>query len=169
MREDEEFKVDGYKWTSLDKAGKLAWVAGFTEANAIVRVESMTALLALKLTAREPLKKVDSTTREQMDEVTASFNKQIDLSGITLGQTVDGLDKFYKDSRNMTVEAQQAIWIVKLEVRGAPQEFIDEEARLLRMPIGERDYERSSLLEKNQAYKETWRKWRDQIPAIYHL
>jgi len=169
MREDEEFKVDGYKWTSLDKAGKLAWVAGFTEGGAIVRIESISAFALLELTAREPLKKVDSTTGERMDKITASFHKQIDLSGITLGQIVDGLDKFYKDHRNMRVEAQKAIWIVKLEVRGAPQEFIDEEARLLRMPIGERDKERSSLLEKNQAYKETWRKWRDQIPAIFHL
>ncbi|MFQ5867977.1 MAG: hypothetical protein ACE5IT_08325 [bacterium] len=79
----------------------------------------------------------------------------------------DGLEKFYEDSRDKRVLTREAIWIVKLEGKGAPQEFIDEEARILGMPIGERAEKWPTLLEENQAYKKPGRNGVMSCPLIY--
>lgn len=170
MREGEEFRLDGYKWTSLNKAKdkiwKLGWAIGFYDGVNQAAIESIGSLIVPGFTVQGTIFEVDPTIKERVGRTADLLRKKLDFSGITFSQMVDGLDNFYKDYRNMTVLAQEAIWIVKLELRGAPQDFIDEEARILRMPGGKRYNECSSLLEKNQAYRKAWQKWGNQIPAI---
>jgi len=161
----EEIKeIDGYMWESWDDSTKLGWALGFSEGVNQAEMESSGPLETLGIIVKETFKKGAPAIKEWVDKTADLPRKRLDLSGITFGQIVEGLDKFYKDYRNMTVLVRKAIWIVKLEMRGAPQEFIDEETRILRMPTEEWVKEWLNLVEKNQAYKGLWKKWGDQIP-----
>lgn len=163
-RKYSEPTIDGYKWTSFDRSWKLGFATGFLWGVVTATSEGVGRLQRFASMAIFKTAEVDPKTKEYVDETPGDFLKRLDLSEITSGQIVDGLDNFYKDYRNMTILVEEAIWIVKLEIRGAPQEFIDEEARLLRMPKGERFKEWSNLWSKNQAYREAWDKWVYQIP-----
>jgi hypothetical protein len=161
--------IDGYEWKSWENLPKLNFATGFVWGVMTARWEGVGHLQSFASMAIFKTTEVDPKTKEWVDEAPGNFAKRLDLSEISSGQIVDGLDNFYKDYRNMTVLVQEAIWIVKLEVRGAPQEFIDEEARLLRMPNkGERFKEWSSLWLKNQAYREAWDEWVCQMPLILY-
>lgn len=166
--EGKELAVNGHMWKSFDGSMKAGWIAGFGDGLKQAMPESVKSFISSGLIKAAEKTLGDRGVGKEVDRTTASLYKKLTLSGLSYGQIIDGLDNFYKDYRNMTVLAQEAIWIVKLELRGAPQEFIDGEARLLRMPTGERWKEWSSLLKKNQAYKEASEKWLDQIPIGLH-
>lgn len=166
----EWLEIDGYKWTSMDDSMKIGFALGFIWGVSRATEEGSFALrrLALRLMMPDLNKEVAPTIRELANSDADVLGKKLDLSGITAGQLIEGLDNFYKDYRNMKVLAEEAIWIVKLEIRGAPREFIDEEIRLLRMPEEEGAKEWLNLLEKNRTYKEASDKWRDQTPSHLH-
>jgi len=160
--------ADGYKWESWGDFMKVGWVTGFWDGleHAIPegilflgRAEDMYGLVS---------ELIESEFKERRRKLVTSFVRSLELSGITCGQIVDGLDKFYKDYRNKKVLTREAVWVVRLEVKGAPEEFIDQEARILRIPIGERWNEWASLRLKNQAYREAWEEWGEQIPFTLH-
>lgn len=157
--------IDGYIWTTRSEVMKSSFIFGFLWGN---RQAALAAALSAEDYAFKEFaiaEEIDPKTSELIDEMLGLLDKRLNLSGITIDQILDGLDNFYRDSRNMKIFVEEAIWIVKLEIKGAPQEYIDEEVRLLRMPKGKKRFkEWLRLLEKNQAYREAWEKWNDQIP-----
>ena len=62
------------------------------------------------------------------------------------------------------IPAREAIYIVKLQIKGVPEEFIEQEKRLLRIPLFERDDERKALLAKDEEYKISHKKWSKYLP-----
>lgn len=161
--------VDGYTWGSWTDPIKAGWVVGFCEGVDKAILEGKGFLSAGEFISRLAPEVTESQLKERRLKLIDLFAKALDLSGITYAQMIDGLDKFYKNYRNKEVLTRRAIWIVKLEVKGAPQEFIEQETRLLRLPPAERAIKHLTLLEENQAYKETYEKWGDQIPRVYSL
>lgn len=166
--EQERYKLDGYKWDSWPRDGKFGWVKGYCDGLDRASLEGAFFLSELRREMGNEMGENEFESKERGLKGVESFIKRLVLSGVTYGQMVDGLDKFYQDYRNKKVLTREAIWIVKLQVKGAPQDFIDQEARILRMPTEERGKEWLNLRLKNQVYREAWEKWRDQIPATLH-
>ena len=154
--EDVFSRVDGYKWELLTKAGKLSWVEGFT--NGVDTGMGETGLFFIEYCR-------NNFGRSLTFDIDL-LKEALTLSEMTLGQVADGLDKFYENYQNKKIRIAQAVYLVKLEVIGAPQEFVEEVTRIFRIPLGERHKEQSDLLEKNQAYKDAWEKWGEHIPTI---
>jgi len=156
--------VDGYTWESWDNSTKVGWVFGFWDGIYQAHREGVFFLVRIPGLMERKV----AGTYKRADEVTEGldneFRDRISLSGITSGQQVAGLDAFYKDYRNKRILAGEAIYIVKLEVTGGPQEFIEQVTRIIRMPWDDRRKEQKSLLEKNQEYKEAFEKWGKYLP-----
>jgi hypothetical protein len=161
-----EPRYDGYTWESWSEDFmKLGWVAGFS--NGLLQVVSETP--AYFLGCARDMKLESTGTIEGAEELGVQLIKDFkDMiywgEGTTIGQMVTGLDKFYKDYRNKTILMREATYIVKLEVMGAPQEFIEQVTRILRMSYEERDEEHKSLLGRNREYKEAYNKWGKYFP-----
>lgn len=161
--------VDGYTWGSWADSIKFGWVVGFSSGVDQATLEGKSFLLAGDFILGLAPEETKIQLKERRLKLINLFAKALDLSGITFGQMVAGLDKFYKNYRNKEVLTEEAIWIVKLEVKGAPQEFIEQEIRLLRLLPAERTVKYLTLLKEDQAYKEACEKWGDQIPHAYML
>jgi hypothetical protein len=55
-----------------------------------------------------------------------SFDKHIAyLSHVTVGQIVDGLDKFYEDIQNRRILIRYAVWIVLNMIAGTPKAEVE--------------------------------------------
>lgn len=156
--QEDVFPFDGYKWERLSESGKLGYVIGFMEGVSQVIPEVSYVLAFQEATMK------DKTEKPSYIKIYTSFSLGFDLSGITVGQFMSGLDNFYKDYRNKRILVSEAIWITKLEMKGAPQSFIDEEIRILRMPKEERSISRFNLQGKNSEYKEERQKWGRHLP-----
>jgi len=165
------FTFDGYTWELWDDSTKLGWVVGFYDAldQAVPEVKYWLLGLGITFPPIGIYQDVVWLFRKRLDELGVNLAERCDLSGITFRQIVDGLDKFYQDDRNKTVLTREAIWVVKLERKGAPQEFIDLEKRILRVPKGQKgNTGRWSLMQKSRLASKVWRKWQDQIPVTIH-
>lgn len=46
--------------------------------------------------------------------------------GITVGQIVDGLDELYKDFKNKSINVQDAIYVIKKQIKGTPEEEVKQ-------------------------------------------
>ncbi|MGB9006423.1 MAG: hypothetical protein WCB96_11925 [Candidatus Aminicenantales bacterium] len=61
----------------------------------------------------------------------------LSLFGISVGQIKEGVDVLYKDFSNRRIKIIDAIYIVKMQIKGESQEIIDAQVRYLKMlPIG---------------------------------
>lgn len=159
-----ESAVDGHEWGSMPIDAKTGWVVGFRGGLNQAISEGFLFRTAQEVAQTIKSRGLEDPGEERATQFVNICERTLNLSEITDDQLIAGLDKFYKDYRNKGIMGREAIYIVKLEVMGAPQEFIDEEARLLRMPEAERYKEWSSLREKNQAYKEASEKWGKYLP-----
>jgi hypothetical protein len=100
------------------------------------------------------------------------FSKFV-LEEIKINQYVDKLDTFYRDPQNKKIKVSEAVYIVKLELKGASKKFVFQLTRTFRIPnsIYSKGYipkkrlkEISTLYEGNKEFKEAWDKWSEEIP-----
>jgi len=156
--------LNGYEWESWNNFVKLGWVMGFLRGIHWAIWENHLFLLQFAL--RKPKDELGTIewTEQVAHELHNEFMEGIDLGKGTYGQMITGLDEFYKDYRNKRILVVEAMYIVKLEVMGAPRELIDQVTRLLRMPVEERIKEEESLLDGNPAYKKALIKWGKYLP-----
>jgi len=164
--EGKGFTVDGYEWESWPIETKSGWVFGFSEANYQAGAETYIFLVRF---ARTVTMKVAGTVewakaKEVADELLNEFVERIIWDGETYGQMVVGLNEFYRDQRNKKILTREANYVVKLKLKGAPREFIDQETKFLRMSLENRNKARKSLLERNQEYKTAFEKWGKYLP-----
>jgi len=83
----------------------------------------------------------------EKDSLDRTLNK-ITLAGITIGQIMDGMNDFYNDFSNRRIKMADAIYIVKMQIKGEDPELIDTQIRYLKMqPLDKKMY-----LEKYAAF-----------------
>jgi len=76
------------------------------------------------------------------EEYNKSLN-EIALFKITVGQITDGVDAFYNDFSNRRIKTVDAIYIVKMQIKGKDPELIDSQIRYLKMqPIDKEIYDK---------------------------
>lgn len=79
--------------------------------------------------------------------------ENLDISGITVGQIKDGVNKFYEDFANRKIKIVDAIYVVKMQIQGKDPDLINAQIRYLKMqPISHEEFERAynENLEKEQ-------------------
>lgn len=65
----------------------------------------------------------DQVTRQVMKSFATYQGKY--LSNVSSGQLADGLDEFYKDFRNRSIDVSDAVWPVLRQIAGDPATAID--------------------------------------------
>lgn len=162
--EDSREEVDGRTWTRWDESWKLGWVMGFGDGIFQANRETLFLVMDIAGGIKTTYGIPGEQARKWADEIFDEFEKRIVWSRISFGQFIKGLDEFYIDYRNKTIPAREAIYIIKLQVKGAPEEFVEQEKRLLRIPLFERGDERKALLAKDEEYKISYEKWSKYLP-----
>jgi len=87
-------------------------------------------------------------------EATAIKTKteELQLINITVGQLKDGIDKFYEDFANRRIKLVDAVYIVKMQIKGVRPDLIEAQTRYLRM-------QPTSLSEENKIWDKAPSKW----------
>jgi hypothetical protein len=98
------------------------------------------------------------------DKTNDLFVEKISLSKLNYSQLIIGLDKFYQNDQNKKILVKEAIYIVKLELMGAPQEFIEQQIKILRISLEYRMKEQTSLWDSDLEYRKVWEKWGKHFP-----
>ena len=161
---------DGYKWEALPRERKYWYVMGFSEGifeacqeiyhSLAVSVQTEELVLRRKLFRRQRVPEALERAKELLDE----FVEKINLGNGTIGNIVARLNEFYRRSENKEIDVSQAIYVVKLEIEGAPNEFIKKQTKILRVPIKDRLDKHYSLLKRNQKYRKAFKKWGKYLP-----
>lgn len=161
--EEKILSSDGYTWESWSKGIKVGWAAGFYDG-----IEQGTFEGGIFLWAFEDIMKnryQDSNELEFIkNKLGRSLGERTSFEFISFGQIVNGLDEFYKDFRNKTIEIREAAYMVRLELKGAPKNFIEEQIRIIRIPWENRQKEQQSLLANDLNYKKNWENWDKYMP-----
>ena len=107
---------DGNWWRTLDKTTKNAYMTGFFDGINLGHDFSYWDWAS------------DTKQYSCFALTQRSFNNYASryLSKVTSGQVADGLDDFYKDFRNRSIEIPHAAWIVLNEIAGTPKPQLDE-------------------------------------------
>lgn len=161
---------DGYKWEALPRERKYWYVMGFSEGifeacqesyhSLIVSVQTEELVLRRSLFRKQPVPEACERAMKLVDE----FVEKTDLGNGTIGNIVTRLNEFYRRSENKEIDVSEAIYIVKLEIEGAPNEFIKKQTKILRIPIKDRQDKHYALLKRNQKYNKAFKKWGKYIP-----
>lgn len=156
---------NGYDWEAHTHLFKLGYIEGYI-ASASRVIEFLTVYLEKIET------EVNKITPPSDDKLLEAYNEKLiflvklmdvvkktilenELYNITVGQLVFGLDEFYKDYRNKQVFVTDAIYVVKMEIRGEEPSKIEEAKRVLRMTPVERQkyYEEKEKQKKEKESK----------------
>ncbi|MFW9874928.1 MAG: hypothetical protein ACFFG0_17615 [Candidatus Thorarchaeota archaeon] len=122
---------DGSQWSNLSKSSKLAWVAGFvSSASVIIENISVRTNKNIHESGKEELSKLYYDIYLKTREVN---KEEFNLYDITLGQLVEGMDSLYSDFKNTKIKMVDAIYIVRMEIKGKKPELIEAQKRYLRM------------------------------------
>jgi len=128
---------DGTDWTTFSSSWKVGYVAGFIAGAGVVRNKFYGVPYHLE--------------NEVSKELFKTYLNEISLVGITVGQIQDGVDAFYKDFSNRRIKIVDAIYVVKMQIKGNDPELINAQIRYLKMqPIGV--YIHAECLEKLIAF-----------------
>ena len=118
---------DGNNWITLPDSYRLGFVFGFLDGATVVRNEFYFF--------------VDK-------EIYNKILNRINIADVTVGQIMDGMDAFYNDFSNRRIKIVDAIYVVKMQIKGEDPELIDSQIRYLKMqPLDKKMY-----LEKYAAF-----------------
>ena len=127
---------DGNEWVSNSDSSNIGFVTGFVS-GVVVAYNSLYNFR-------------DSTDTNY----TNNQAEKISLFKITIGQIKEGIDKFYGDFSNKKIKIVDAVYVVKMQIKGENPNLIDAQIRYLRMqPIDE------------DAFKKAWSRVYITIPA----
>lgn len=118
-------KATGYAfWSKADDNAKFAYVIGYSDAEGVYR-------LVLDKGAKPHC---TDAGKEWIED----FERKMPVpNDMTIKQTIEGLDDFYRDWKNQSVRLQLAQNIVRLQVAGRSQAEIDEATRKARQAPSE--------------------------------
>ena len=132
---------DGTDWTTGPDSWKIGYVAGIITGASVANYEVVNHTF---YTLADLLGNEFKLEKDSLDRI---LNK-ITLAGITIGQIMDGMNDFYNDFSNRRIKMVDAIYIVKMQIKGEDLELIDSQIRYLKMqPLDKKIY-----LEKYAAY-----------------
>ncbi len=107
---------DGNWWKDLNVLTKFGYVIGYAEGSEKADINWAYRECRTKVTVK----------------YLAGIQKVNDFSGITIGQSIEGLDQFYDDFRNTRILSKDAITIVKAQISGTNQKEIDDGLQIMR-------------------------------------
>jgi len=157
-------EMNGSHWRLLSEEAKVAWLAGFADAISIISNENQIFLSFLGMSIETKYGGVPEDGYSKGNQMNKLFNKRISWANLNCEDLASGLNKFYKNSQNRNITIKEAIYIVKVKLMGAPQEFIQEQIRIVKIYYKERNEEQISLWENNYEYKKAWERWGKYIP-----
>jgi hypothetical protein len=106
---------DGEWWNTLGESVKSGFIVGFVDGIALGNEFSWWGM-------------TDKQSKECSSATISSFQKMSDryLVSLAYSQLKDGLDNFYKDSRNRSILMAGAMWIVVQKINGVPKEKLQQ-------------------------------------------
>jgi len=116
--------VTGYQWKEFTPAYKLGYVDGYTTAASSAQTDQFIQCLFLTERLKEP--SWDVNRRLKYCKPSENF------TGITMGQFVDGIDIFFSDYRNKTLDVAFAFQYVRDELKGKSKPDLEAELTLWR-------------------------------------
>jgi len=123
--EQEYRSATGYAfWSKADGNLKFAYLIGYSDAEQMYR-------LAMDKGAKPLCADAGKVWIEDLDRKIPMPNN------ITIKQTIEGIDEFYKDWKNQSVHLDLAQNIVRLQIAGRPQTEIEEAIRRARIASNE--------------------------------
>ena len=156
--------LNGFHWRLLSEDGKVSWLAGFGEALSMVSNENQIFLGFLGISIETKYGGTPEDGYNKANKMSQSLNERISWANLNCGDLLSGLNKFYKNPQNRDIPIKEAIYIVKVALMGAPQQFIEQQIRIVKIYYQERDKEQISLWENNYEYKKAWERWGKYIP-----
>jgi len=127
--QQQQQQFNGYWWANMNPSFKLGWVSGYAKAMDFAGTVQM-GTCAANLPMYQ--KQFPNTDPQVLMQKLCLSDTQFDYDGIAMGQFVDGIDAFYKDSRNKQLEIGWAIQYVRDEIKGKPTQELDAEVGLWR-------------------------------------
>jgi len=136
-------EADGTDWTTGPDLWRLAYVSGFIAGAGVVRNKFYFFGDWLKNKVEDHIEDVPKveTPFEVYQKAGKEFEKEaynkslneISLIEITAGQIMDGVNDFYNDFSNRRIKIVDAIYVVKMQIKGEDPELIDSQIRYLKM------------------------------------
>jgi hypothetical protein len=144
---------DGNDWNAFSESFKTGYVCGFMSASSYVVEDNTDQFGFISRVYKDPDKAykiwvktiigADSTSRlfTRYDCRTlvgyARHLKNEDLKPytifeITVKQIMDGLDELYRDFKNRSIKMQDAIYVVKKQIKGSPEDEVEKILLFLR-------------------------------------
>ena len=125
----QQSKHDGYWWASQSETFKLGFVSGYAMAMTSVGDDAAFRCIADKNGGTLPEKVPSEEVLKACSETPEAL--RLDFGHLRIGQFVEGVDQFYKDFRNSSIEIKLAMLYVRDELRATKtdKELEDELAR----------------------------------------
>jgi len=122
----EDIPHDGYWWDNVSNSLKLGYVIGLADG-----YETCYSLFNDLFWQADSISESDyyNILNEYAQYVTTLLYRTTD---ITYGEMVEGLDRFYGDQRNRGIMIEGVLKLVRMEVGGKSDAYIDSVARRLR-------------------------------------
>ena len=128
---------DGRWWNHLNESDKLSYVAGFFDGTDYFEIILTGA--SLRAMADPKTGKFSAERAEAVKAASLGAAETIrkDLSNITAGQLVDGLDQIYRDYRNQGISISWGVYIVIYAINGATEQEVTRLLERHRRPPGQ--------------------------------
>jgi hypothetical protein len=117
---------DGYWWTNSNEGFQIGFVNGYLMAMKTAGDSATFNCIAEKNGGVLPAKAPDNATLTTCIN-SANARPFMVFSGFRVGQWKDGVDEFYKDSRNKSLDVQLAMRYVAQQLRGTPATELEKE------------------------------------------
>jgi len=144
-------EVDGTDWRSYPYSCRLAYIHGFITGGWVVENE-----LNYYISENKLYYYMHRLGKRTLKLSTENYNKilnRTNLAGITIAQISDGMNVFYNDFSNRKIKIVDAIYIVKMQIKGENPELIDSQIRYLKMQPIDKEI-RTKCSKKYWAFRE---------------
>ncbi len=119
---------DGNNWNSWDRYIKVIYVKSFMSASCFVSSNNEDPVAGF-CNPTSPIGKTlcpDLTVeRYNWEKKRNDTLKRYCIMELSVGQIADGLDVFYKDFRNRQIRMNSAVYVVRKQIEGSPNEEIE--------------------------------------------
>lgn len=111
----EDNRRDGNWWRDQDRLTRSVYIIGFFDGMDLGKNFSY-----WKFANKKEMNSCMGKVAESYNEYSAKYFKNV-----TNMQLVDGLDSFYADFRNRSIQVADTVWLVVNSIAGTPQEKLD--------------------------------------------
>ncbi len=121
---------NGYKWRKYDIYGYYGKFSKYAQVtNVLINRKHISARMAYflksSLSKENKLSNSNYIFVKEFDKLLDKIISNDNYSGVDIEQYVDGLDNFYRDSRNLEIPIHLAMIIVKSEITGDSRKDLD--------------------------------------------